>query len=239
MNEISTTEDKASRFNGEIVSTSTLGIATELLPAEARQYIDNLKYENSMFFEAREGGEVLGFAKVEYSSDKSKTPEFVYRYIIPENRRRGIGQQLRDSVYRWLKEQGYEKVSSGINTVGTILPTGEISPHIDSNEDGGWKSYMSMTREKDGNVQHSINSITVERNGSFDLSFLTYLQTDSSKLLPSNAADLIRELESNVLPKDSSLTDLLTQADKETVVVASSGKTYEFLDWMRQQKRLN
>jgi GNAT superfamily N-acetyltransferase len=222
-------------FSGEIVPTPELTFDPNSLPPEAKQYLSNLKYEQSMFFEVRENGQILGFAKVELPKDKVTPPEFLYRYIDPNHRRRGIGQRLRDAVYKWLREQGYEKVSSGINGVGKILPSGEILPHLDSSEDGGWKSYLSMTKSQSGNVGHSIDSIIVARGGLFDLVFTTNLQVENSVHLPSDPQELAKELEITVLPDEEKLSDLLQKAEEKTVIVASNKSEYDFIDWIKKR----
>ncbi|NCN87603.1 MAG: GNAT family N-acetyltransferase [Candidatus Pacebacteria bacterium] len=224
--------EKNRPFAGQIQVKDTLSIDINSLPEEAQQYTSLHMHERQLFFEAVEGGEFVGFAKIEISEKEGVRPEFVYRFIDPNHRRRGVGQKLRDKVYVWLEEQGYESVGSGINNVGTITDLGEIEPNLSASGDGGWKSYFSMTRAKEGSVKHTIESVTIDPKGEIDFSFVTYFNPDEVSFLPSTPEGLSKAIE-EVLPEGETLISFKEKTKDMSVVVAENGRYYSILEWIR------
>lgn len=225
-------------FDGEIQVEDSLSPADIALAPEAQQYVELCLYDKQKFFKAVEDGRVVGFAKIEFSEKSGVIPVFIYRFVDPRHRRRGVGQKLRDSVYQWLKKEGFDRVSSGINGVGVITEQGNIEQQLASNHDGGWKSYVSMTRSKEVYVSHKIVSVRVFKNGMFDLTFTTHLNTDQPSLLPSKPSELAKEI-AKLLPDGETLADLRSRAKSSGPVVAEDGNYYTIIEWHKKHNASN
>jgi len=209
------------------------------LDSEAQQYITPSESDDMKYFLAKEGDSVVGFAVCQFPEAEGAEPLFTYRYVFPEHRRRGVGQILRNEVYKWLVSHDYHSVGSGINGVLKIQNDGSVVASPVTDEDGGWKSYLSMTRTSpDTRIKHKLTSVVVDKEGLVDLEFKTALSSDpdsDSDLLPTQADELLKKLfDSGVIPQGLTPTDILATAQKETVVAYTEGRQLTFKEWLKR-----
>lgn len=224
-------------FNGVVEVVDTFPPEIKLDP-EAQQYVTPSETDDMKYFLANEGTDVAGFAVCQFPKEEGAEPLFTYRYVFPEHRRRGVGQVLRNEVYKWLTTNEYRSVGSGINKVLKIQEDGSVVANFNNSEDGGWKSYLSMTRTAHNTpVQHVVTLVGIDSEGFVDLDVQTNLTTSSPDLLPAQPHELMKKLfEDGVLPKGVTTKDLLETAQAETVVAYSDGRQLSFQEWLKRMR---
>jgi GNAT superfamily N-acetyltransferase len=208
------------------------------LDPEAQQYVTPSKTDDMKYFLAKEDDSVAGFAVCQFPKDEGAEPLFTYRYVFPEHRRRGVGQILRNEVYKWLASHEYRSVGSGINRVLKIQDDGSVVANLDTSEEGGWKSYLSMTKTSpDAPIQHKVTLVCVDSKGFIDLDLETTLTSSEPDLLPTQPDKLMEKLfESGVLPTDRTTKDILETAQIETVVAYAEGQQLSFQEWLKRMR---
>lgn len=208
------------------------------LPPEAKEYLTPALYNDMRFFLAKDNGAITGLAICELPPDKNERPEFTYRYVFPTYRRKGIGKRLRDTMYDWLTEQNYTSVGSGINGILKIQSDGSIVPNLRELSEGGWKSYLSMTKSSSQHkVSHHVTSVSIGQGGNLDLSIQTDLDTKEESLFPNDPKELMKLLyDKGILPQELKLVDLLKLANEKGAIICSEGKIFSIIEWARLLK---
>ena len=226
-------EEKQKPFAGKINVYKEFPFDEELFPQQARAYLSPRENTQPYYFVAEENDLPTGFAVIDIDKDNDVT--FLYRYVSKDHRRRGVGQQLRDEVYDWLSRERKVSIESGINDVVKVLDSGEVIPVLETKNDGGWRSYVSMTRsKKEGQiVQHKVTQASMHENGRVGLSFETFVDGEEKELLPENPQDLIQFLyEQGIFPSDKRLDELLDEAKKQTIIYFVNGRVLTQCEWL-------
>ena len=82
-------------------------------PLGRKYFKKAIKSKDGCFFVAEEDGKMIGYVnggKMEVSYRKSKYFEIDNLGVIPNKKRLGIGKKLLDTVEKWVKENGYQKI---------------------------------------------------------------------------------------------------------------------------------
>ncbi|OIO43584.1 MAG: hypothetical protein AUJ41_04860 [Candidatus Pacebacteria bacterium CG1_02_43_31] len=226
-------EERKIPFWGNVSLEDNFPSILDSLPDEAKQYISE-KDNNEKYVVAREGQEVVGFAVLQFPTDKNDSVHFGYRYVFPNHRRRGIGKKIRDKTYELCYENGYFQVESGINNIIKILQNGDVKKNLDEKSDGGWKSYFSMT---DSNakipITHRVKFITIDSRGNLSIAVETQVNSKENLLFPKSPEEFIDFLKhSGTLPDNIDTTELAQVGIGKEFAVFKSGKEKSFAEFL-------
>jgi GNAT superfamily N-acetyltransferase len=164
----------------------------------------------------------LGFTVIEQGLQG--TADFMYRYVYPNARQKGIGGVLRRETYEWGQANGISKMASGINKVFKINKD-NTDVIKDATQDGTYISYLTMARGtmRDGRYPtHKITSVTVDRSGGVSLAFDTILLDEGQQpirserpTLPEDLNELMALIQKEVIPDGIQLSDIRNKVEKD------------------------
>jgi RimJ/RimL family protein N-acetyltransferase len=114
-----------------IAEPNPVGIVQALTPEQVVGWIRRLGTQGCIFL-AEVGGEIIGFAALDYNTEVPDTGT-IGVWLLPEYRRRGLGTQLGECVLDFAREAGYKRVKgrlpdnnepalSFLSSLGALVP---------------------------------------------------------------------------------------------------------------------
>ena len=204
------------------------------IPPNAKEYVEKKQLK---FFLAMKGDSLAGFIVCGLPCQERATATLFYKFVFPDRRRQGIGQKLSFEVHKWLRDNNYFEVTSGIQNVIRISPLdGSVSANLESQSDGGWKSYASYTHvDASLPLAHRVSMVSIDQSGFINLHLRTTLDAVSSQVLPADPEQLFEYLKtSSVLPQDSAASVLLSEARADFSAAYANGRKLSFAEYLAE-----
>lgn len=218
-------------FAGKFNIVDSLDFGDQNLPPQYEAKIG--ESDNEKYLVAEENGKILGFVVLDLPEDKSIAATLGFRFVFPEHNGKKIGKKLSDEAIKYCKENGYQRITAGINDVLIIGQDGQLIPNLDTKSEGTWRSYAAKTESSlPFNIQHKVKFVTLDKNGKLSLAIDTLLDTDEEVLLPDTPEGLLAFLrDQGVLPQDLNNLELLDEVGNDYFAVFRNGSKISFAEY--------